>query len=794
MNERALRILEFNKIIKIMMDYAISEPGKERISEIKVENDYDTVVSLLKETEDAVVFVRRRGIPSIDGIHNIKNSLRRGELGGILSPGELIKICDNMKVARRLKDHVSSEKIETGENTVEGLIQNLYQNKRLEERINSCILSEEEISDHASTALSSIRRQISSLQANVKDKLNDMIRSTKYQKFIQENVVTMRGERYVIPVKQEHRSDFPGLIHDSSASGATIFIEPMAVVEINNNIKQAKIKEAVEIERILKELTEEVVAVSDGLNVNIELLTQIDFLFAKARFALDKKCICPILNRERKVNIVKGRHPLLDTEKVVPIDFWIGDGFSTIVITGPNTGGKTVSLKTLGLFVLMTQAGLLIPANDGSSMCIFNNVFADIGDEQSIEQSLSTFSSHMKNIVGILDDASYGDLALFDELGAGTDPQEGAALAISILENLLKKKVVTVATTHYSELKVFALSHDGIENASCEFDVETLMPTYKLLIGVPGKSNAFSISKKLGLGDYILDRARELISNEGIAFEDVMQNLEKNLSDARNDREEAEKIIRHAEKVKRDIEGQKEKFNEKRDKIIEKANEEARKILAEAILDIDTLIKDIKDNGKKLNEDQRLNTARELKQNVVKRIQNVNKSMNEYYNEPTDDSIDLSDLKTGDEIIIKSLNQPATVLSPPDKNGEVMVMAGFMKMNININNLRPAPKTKVKAQPTKSGISGISASKGRDIKTEIDFRGYSIDEAVLELDKYLDDIKLSGIRDVRIIHGKGTGVLRQGIHKFLKSHHHVATYRVGVYGEGENGVTIVEIK
>ena len=784
MKERSLRILEFNKIVAQLKDYAISEPGKERIGEIKPEKDYFVVSTLLKETEDGVNYIRRRGLPSIDGIHNIKNSLRRGELGGSLNPGELIRICDNMKVARRLREHVHAEEIHTGDNTLEILIQNLYQNKRLEERINSVVLSEEEISDFASPALGGIRRQISSLQGNVKDKLNHLIRSSKYQKFIQDSVVTMRGERYVIPVKQEHRSDFPGLIHDASASGATIFVEPLAVVELNNSIKQAQIKEALEIERILKELTEEVVAVSEGLRANIELLTQIDFLFAKARFALDRKCICPKLNQEKKINIIKGRHPLLKPESVVPIDFWIGDAFNTLVITGPNTGGKTVSLKTLGLFVLMTQAGLLIPANEGSSICIFDQVFADIGDEQSIEQSLSTFSSHMKNIVSILEEAKSGDLVLFDELGAGTDPQEGATLAISILENLLKRQIITVATTHYSELKVFALSHGGIENASCEFDVETLMPTFRLLIGVPGKSNAFSISKKLGLGDNILDRARELVSKEGVQFEDVIQSLEKNLSDARKDREEAEQFIRQADKIKKEIQEQKEKFHEKRDRIIEKANEEARKILAESIVDIDALIKEIKENGKKLNEDQRLNMARELKQKVVKKIQNVNQSMKDYYNQGDDEGAEnIPALIPGAQVIIKSMNQPATVLFAPDKNGEVMLMAGFMKMNVHQNNLRAASPPSVKKSGHKSGISGISASKATQIKTEADFRGYTIDDAVLELDKYLDDLKLAGVKEARIIHGKGTGALRQGIHKFLKSHNHVATFRVGVYGE-----------
>jgi DNA mismatch repair protein MutS2 len=797
MNARSKKILEFDKIIEILKGYAISEPGKDMIKSILPVNNLEWVVNLLKETEDAVIYIKRRSIPSIDGISNIKNSLRRVELGGILNPSELIKICDNMRVARRLKEHLSSVDVQLTENSTEQLIKALYQNKRLEEKISNAILSEDEISDNASPGLYSVRRQINSLSSNIKDKLNEIIHSAKYQKMIQESVVTLRGDRYVIPIKQEYRSSFPGLIHDTSSSGATIFVEPMAVVEINNNIKQAKAKEAEEIEKILLELTEDVLTVVEQLDKNVTILSKIDFLFAKARFALDYNCICPKINKERQIKINKGRHPLLDPNNVVPIDFWIGSDFSTLVITGPNTGGKTVTLKTVGLFALMTQAGILIPANQGSSMCIFDNVYSDIGDEQSIEQSLSTFSSHMKNIVEILDKAKYGDLVLFDELGAGTDPQEGAALAISILESLMKKNVITVATTHYSELKVFALTSQGVENACCEFDLTTLMPTYKLLIGVPGKSNAFYISEKLGLDKNIIERARKLVSNERVEFEDIIQNLEENLLKAKNEKEETAELLREAQKIKNDMDKQKEKFKEKKDKIIDKAHEEARRILSGSVSDLEKLIKDIKQNTQKQTDDQRLNYARELKKTAVTKIREVNQSISLYHSENNGE--DYNDGKSeylheGDNVIIKSLNQPAIVLSPIDKNNDVLVLAGSMRMNVNISNLKIDTNKNKTNLTMKNRISGIPSSKASTIKTEADFRGYSIDDAVIELDKYLDDAHIARVKEVRIIHGKGTGVLRSGIQQFLKKHPHVSSYRVGTFGEGENGVTIVEIK
>jgi len=537
MNEKTLKILEFNKIIDKLVSLATSSLGKELAEKLVPDTDLNRVERAQKETSDAVAFIARRGTPPMGGIHDIRDSLKRVEIGAILNPGELLKTADVLRAVRNLKSYASNDRIKTDEdNIVSELIGCLESNKRIEDRIYMSILSEDEIADNASPTLANIRRQIRNAQESIKDKLNDIIRSSRYQKYIQEPIVTLRGDRYVIPVKQEYRTEIPGLIHDSSASGATIFIEPMAVVEANNHIRELKIKEQAEIEKILGELTGEIRGIVDSLKSNVSILGRLDFIFAKARLSLDYNCVCPVLNDEHKILIKKGRHPLLDKKTVVPIDFWIGEDFNTLVVTGPNTGGKTVTLKTVGLFTLMTQAGLHIPANEGTKMSIFKKVYADIGDEQSIEQSLSTFSSHMKNIVGILKDVDEDSLVLFDELGAGTDPTEGAALAMSILEYLRNKGSTTVATTHYSQLKAYAVTTKFVENACCEFNVETLRPTYRLLIGVPGKSNAFAISKRLGLFDDIIEKAKEFLTQDDIKFEDMLMSIEKNLNQSENEK------------------------------------------------------------------------------------------------------------------------------------------------------------------------------------------------------------------------------------------------------------------
>ncbi|GAE87477.1 recombination inhibitory protein MutS2 [Acetivibrio straminisolvens JCM 21531] len=654
------------------------------------------------------------------------------------------------------------------------------------------ILSEDEIADNASPTLANIRRQIRNAQESIKDRLNDIIRSSKYQKYIQEPIVTLRGDRYVIPVKQEYRSEIPGLIHDSSASGATIFIEPMAVVEANNNIRELKIKEQAEIEKILSELTEEVRGIADFLKSNVSILGLLDFIFAKSKFSLDYNCVCPVLNDEHKILIKKGRHPLLDRKTVVPTDFWIGEDFNTLVVTGPNTGGKTVTLKTVGLFTLMTQAGLHIPANEGTGMSIFKKVYADIGDEQSIEQSLSTFSSHMKNIVGILKDVDEDSLVLFDELGAGTDPTEGAALAMSILEYLRNKGSTTVATTHYSQLKVYAVTTKFVENACCEFNVETLKPTYKLLIGVPGKSNAFAISKRLGLFDDIIERAKEFLTKDDIKFEDMLMSIEKNLSQSENEKMRAESYRLEAEKLKKELELQKKRLDETREKFLQEAKAEARKILLEARREAEEIISEMKRLEQEAHNEQRQKEAEAMRLKLKRKIDSIEDILaaplvprNTLVKPP-------ENLKPGDSVLIVNLNQKGTVITPPDKDGEAVVQAGIMKINVHISNLKLVDEQK--SVLNSSGMGKIGVSKTKSISTEIDLRGYNLEEAIESVDKYLDDAFISGLKEVSVIHGKGTGILRSGIQKYLKSDPRVKSFRLGKYGEGESGVTIVELK
>jgi DNA mismatch repair protein MutS2 len=795
LQNRAVRILEFDKIIKEIKNFAVSDMGKEMLENLTPSEDFFEVQIRLKETGDAQRYIKRRGVPSIDGISNIEDSLKRTLIGSVLNLLEFIKIQDQMRVSRRLKDHTLRDDIKDPENVLENLISHLFLNHELEKKMDRIILNEDEVADHASPALYSIRRQISSLQESIKQKLNGIIQSERNQKYIQESLVTIRSGRYVIPVKQEFKNEIPGLIHDASSSGATIFIEPMAVVEANNKIREAKIKEDEEILRILKELTEDVKENVHEFRENQGILTKIDFILSKAKYAIRKNCICPTLNHDKKLNIMKGRHPLLNPESIVPIDFWIGEDFKTLIITGPNTGGKTVALKTVGLFVLMTQSGLFIPANEGTSMGVFQNVYVDIGDEQSIEQSLSTFSSHMKNIISLLDRASEKDLVLLDELGAGTDPQEGAALAIAILNHLIKTESITVATTHYSELKTFALTHKGVSNASCEFDVESLKPTYRLLIGIPGKSNAFAISQKLGLEESILEMAKEMMGKEELVFEDVMLNLEENLVKAREDRKKAEEILYESQKRENEIRFQTEKLEEKKKQIMEKAREKANNMLLGALRDVDGMIKEIKEDKSEKSHEERLNSARELKKTLFSRMKEVNfEDTKQERKENIDHGINnIKEFKTGQSVLIQNLNISATILSVNHKTKEAWVQAGVMKMNVRLSELKIAKQTEQPYPISRSGAKGVLKSKAQEIKTEIKFLGYTVDDAVMELDKYLDDVVLSGIKEVRIVHGKGTGALRTGIHQFLKTHPHVASFRLGTFGEGETGVTVVTV-
>ncbi len=792
MKEKTLKTLEYYKIVELLLEKAESSLGKDRIREIKPLTELEEIEALQKQTEEAYSLLIKRGSPPLYGIHSIAPEIRRAEIGGTLSPGGLLKISDSLRVSRGLKNFIKETKEDkvSEHPIIEDLVEGLRVFKHIEDEINNAIISENEISDNASSTLKSIRRQISNKNEAVKDKLNSIIGSQAYKKYLQDSIVTIREGRYVIPVKQENRSHVPGLVHDMSSSGATLFVEPMAIVNLNNELRELELKEREEIERILKMLSNLVAEETESILNNQKILQELDFIFAKGKLALSMKGTRPILNEKGYINIKKGRHPLLSVAKIVPIDVYLGKDFNSLIITGPNTGGKTVTLKTVGLLTLMAQSGLHIPADFNSEIAVFNQVFADIGDEQSIEQSLSTFSSHMVNIVDILANVEYNSLILFDELGAGTDPTEGAALAMSILDHLLKLNVRTIATTHYSQLKLYALTTEGVKNASVEFDVETLSPTYKLLIGVPGKSNAFEISKRLGLKEYIIDYARNLISQENVEFEDVLQAMEKDRLVTEANRQEAERYRLEAEKLREELENEKNKTKEMRDKILQKAKEEARNILRLAKEDADDIVGELrnisseieKDRNKKIQEAQdklkaKLNKAEgEISQGVL----------NVKSNKPP------KNLKVGETVEVLTFNQKGTVLDEPDENGNVRLQVGIMKINAHISTLRRAVAEDEEKSPVK--LKKITSSKSKEIRAEIDLRGKNLDEAFLELDKYLDDAYIAGLKEINIIHGKGTGVLRDGIKSYLRSHRHVRTSRLGVYGEGGDGVTIVEMK
>ncbi len=791
MNDRALRVLEYDKIMKKLDERTVSSLGRSFVETLKPVTDFNEVEARLKETTDTSAYLWRKGGAPFGGIHDIRSALKRVEIGSILGISELLKVGDVLRCGRILKQYLTNDIPSDWEgNLTLELGRQITVFKQVEEAISHAILSEDEISDHASPELFSIRKGIRQKQDSIKDRLSAFIRSSDYKKIMQDAVVTLRGDRYVIPVKQEYKSQVPGLIHDMSSSGATVFIEPLAVVEANNEIKALLIREQHEIERILAELTARVEEIRVDLGVNIGILARLDFMFAKAKLSRDLRGISPRLSTKRVINIIKGRHPLLDKEKVVPIDIELGNEFSTLVVTGPNTGGKTVTLKTVGLFVLMLQSGLHIPVQEGSEFGLFDSVYADIGDEQSIEQSLSTFSSHMKNIVTILDEADEGSLVLFDELGAGTDPTEGAALAIAILEGLTKRGICTMATTHYSELKIYAMTTPRVQNACCEFDVETLRPTYRLLVGVPGKSNAFAISQKLGLDPYVINKAKEHLTQDNIQFEDVLSDIEKNRTQAEREKESAEALKREIEALRTEAQKEKERINKERDRIITKAKEEARAIVINARYEAEELLENLKELQKKgyqQSMDKELQEAR----TSVRRLDNLEGSLVETYEvrgyvEPP------QDLKAGESVLMLNLDQKATVLEAPDTDGQVMVQAGIMKVKVHVSQLKRVDEQKESLEKmNKVRIAGVKASP---VKLDLDLRGLNVEEALDKVDKYVDDAVIAGLHEVTLIHGKGTGVLRKAIHDHLRGHSHVVAYRLGKYGEGETGVTVVELK
>ncbi|MDD5878763.1 MAG: endonuclease MutS2 [Clostridiales bacterium] len=792
MDKKSLKVLEYNKIIDLLATKASSSLGLKYIEELTPSPDYNEVKDMLEETSEAQAILTKRGHVNLGGIQDISDSVKRAEIGAVLDPGSLLKVSGSLRAARTLKRSLSpGEEEDFNYPRIQALSNALYVYREIEEEIDNAIISDVEISDNASSTLRSIRRGILQKNQSIRAKLNSIISSTTYQKYLQDAIISVRGDRFVVPVKAEYRSQVPGIIHDQSSSGATLFIEPMSIVEMNNELRKLKLDEQEEIERILAELTKLVGEVAGDILSNQVILGKLDFTFAKGKLSLAMKGIEPVLNEEKHINIKNGRHPLLDVQKVVPNNIYLGEDFDTLVITGPNTGGKTVTIKTVGLFALMTQSGLHIPADYGSSMCVYDNIFADIGDEQSIEQSLSTFSSHMTKIVGILNEVTSDSLVIFDELGAGTDPVEGAALAIAILEDVNMAGAKCIATTHYSELKNYALTKDRVENAAVEFDINTLSPTYKLLIGVPGKSNAFEISKKLGLSDYIITRAKEFIDTDNIELEDILQSAEKNRIKAEEERIKAEKLRESIEKLKIEYDEKLEKFANQKEKMLEQARQEAFRITRQAKEEVDNIIKELRrleEERASKEKNQQIEALRKELTSTMGSLQPTVKSMIV----PKVASKEITDLKAGEDVRVITLNQEGTVVSVDKNKKEAVVQIGIMKMTLPFKSLQKVKKD-VKKTVTKS-TRNIIKSKSGNVKSEVDLRGMNLEEAIMEVEKYLDDAYVAGLENVTIIHGIGTGVLKSGLQDILRRNRHVKSQRAGQYGEGGAGVTIVTLK
>lgn len=794
MKQRAFKTLEFDKILNKMASYTDSEQVRKKILELEPLDTLESAREAQRETTEAVAVCYKLGNPPINlGVPDITACVKRSEIGGILNTKDFMSVARVLYVARRIKGYLGDA--DENSEILHALSDSIITNKSLEDTINSIILSETEIADDASHDLSAIRRKKHILNAKIKDSLSTMIRSEAYKKYLQDPIVTIRQDRYVIPVRAEYRGEIPGIVHDSSSSGATLFIEPMSVVNANNEIRELINKEQIEIEKILQKLSAEVSENAGIIVADYNIVMRLDFIFCKAKLAFEYKCTEPVLNDEGIIDLKKARHPLIDSAKVVANDIYLGEKYNTLVVTGPNTGGKTVTLKTIGLFSIMAAAGLHIPANENSRAAVFKKFFADIGDEQSIEQSLSTFSSHMVNIVSILKTVDSDSLALFDELGAGTDPTEGAALAIAVLEYLRSFGATTVATTHYSELKIFALTTDGVENASCEFDIESLRPTYKLLIGVPGKSNAFAISRRLGLDESVLDRANEILSDEDVKFEDVITELEQNRDEAKMEKDRALHMKNELYDLKNEIEKERRKLKEAKANILDEARREAKIIVMDARRESNEIIKELERmriEGKSHDVGEKIKASRE---NLKKREDSIDKAMAKSAVPRKTLRKPPKNLKEGDTVRILDMDQLATVIKKPDDKGNVRVQAGILKMNVHISNLEAVVDTSAKEVADRYIKStGTYTSKTKNVSTEVDVRGQTLDEAIMNVEKFIDDCYLAGISPVTIIHGKGTGVLRAGIGKMLKKHKYVKSQRMGNYGEGEAGVTVVELK
>ena len=796
MNKRTLRVLEYYKIIEKLTGFATCPAGKRMCERLKPSTDLMEITKNQEETADALRRVYQQGSLSFSGVYPIGEAMKRVAVGASLSIAELLDVAKLLQVAEHARQYgeqsqdKDGEGVNTRQDSLTGYFESLMPLEHLAREINRCILSEDEIADDASATLKDIRRNMKATNGKVHEVLNGIVTRQTNQAMLQDAIVTMRNGRYCIPVKSEYKGQFPGMVHDQSSTGSTFFIEPMAVVNLNNELKELAAKEAMEIEKILARLSEQVAQSKDALESNVEVLTKLDFIFAKASFAKSYDGTQPELNTDGYTNLKQARHPLLERHSVVPVDIRLGEAYTMLIITGPNTGGKTVSLKTLGLLTLMGQSGLHIPAFQGSTLAVFEDVFADIGDEQSIEQNLSTFSSHMTNVVYILKHASSRCLVLFDELGGGTDPVEGSALAISILNDLHNRDIRCMATTHYSELKTFAMTTPGIENACCEFDVETLSPTYHLLIGIPGKSNAFAIAKKLGMADHVIESAKLQIDSSTVDMEALLADLEKSKRTIEQEQAEIAANKEEIQKLKDRLASKNEHIEQRKQDILRNAREEAREILEDAKAFADESIRKY-NNWEKKPQTANNKDMEKARGELRDKLKSVNSKL-EYKTSNRKSKAKASDFHLGDSVHVISLNLDGTVRSLPNQKGELTVQMGILQSTVKISDVEIIKEEKQSKQQ-KTAQYRASVNKAKNIKPEINLLGMTVDEAIMELDKYLDDACLSHLNQVRIVHGKGTGALRKGVHEYLKRQKYVKSFRLGEFGEGDAGVTIVEL-
>lgn len=801
MNEKALKTLEYTKIIDQLTEYASTEMGKQMCRELQPSCDLGTIRQSQTATTDALTRVRMKGSLSFGGVKDVRGSMKRLEIGSSLGIPELLAVSSLLTVAARAQSYGRHEKSEEfPDDSLDERFRALDPLTPVNNEIKRCLPSEDEVSDDASPGLAKVRRSMKIVGGRVHTQLNSILNSSRT--YLQDAVITMRDGRYCLPVKAEYKSQVPGMVHDQSSTGSTVFIEPLAIVKLNNELRELEIQEKREIEFVLAALSSQLMPYTDAILSDLSILAELDFIFAKAALSRHYNCVEPKFNNKRYINIKDGRHPLLNPKQVVPINIWVGDSFDLLIVTGPNTGGKTVSLKTVGLFTLMGQSGLHIPAFEGSELAVFDNVFADIGDEQSIEQNLSTFSAHMTNIVSILNEADANSLCLFDELCSGTDPTEGAALAIAVLNFLHNMTCRTIATTHYSELKVFALTAPGVENACCEFNVETLRPTYRLLIGIPGKSNAFAISRKLGLPDYIIDEAKNQMEQKDESFEDLLANLENSRVTIEKEREEIASYKQEIETLKNRLQQKEERFSEQKEKMLSKAREEAQKILQDAKDTADQTIRNIN----KLAKSSGVNKELEAERTKLRgKIQDVDKKLAVKKTAAPKKAVSAKKLRLGDTVRVLSMNLKGTVSSLPNAKGDLYVQMGILRSLVNIRDLEMVEEASITgpglsgthtgaSRGSGSGSSKIKMSKSFSVSPEVNLIGMTVDEAIPVLDKYLDDAYLAHLPQVRVVHGRGTGALKAGVHRHLKKLSYVKEYRLGEFGEGDTGVTIVTFK